>query len=138
MSSRDEKVLCPSAPQEWHGATIFGVVLGTPEAPRVGYLEKPQPASEELLGLAGGVPTTQVMRISAPCAAERCANFISGRCGLIDHIVEVFNPVAEALPPCRIRANCRWWAQHGREACRRCPQIVTDAYASRVPEITIR
>jgi hypothetical protein len=36
--------------------------------------------------------------------------------------------VTESLPPCPIRANCRWWQQEGQEACRRCLQIVRDNF----------
>jgi hypothetical protein len=37
-------------------------------------------------------------------------------------------PVVEQLPHCMLRPNCRWFQQEGREACYRCPQIVTESY----------
>jgi len=46
---------------------VFGVVGGTAEAPRVAWLERPVPVTEELLALAGPVPPAQVMRFAAPC-----------------------------------------------------------------------
>jgi hypothetical protein len=41
-------------------------------------------------------------------------------------IVEGLAPVVNALPPCQIRPTCRWFRQEGRNACLRCPQVVTD------------
>jgi hypothetical protein len=41
-------------------------------------------------------------------------------------VVEKLPAVAEDLPPCSIRRNCRWWQQEGKAACQRCPQIITD------------
>jgi uncharacterized paraquat-inducible protein A len=43
-------------------------------------------------------------------------------------IVEQLPTVTEALPPCAIRRDCRWWQQEGKAACMRCPQVVTDNY----------
>ena len=128
-TSGDKSVLCPSAPPDWSDAKVFGVVLGTADAPRVGYLAEPLPVTEEILALTGSVPATEVLLIVSPCAAGRCATFGNGRCTLVDSIVDRMEVVTDALPPCRIRPTCRWWSQHGPDACRRCPQIVTDARA---------
>jgi hypothetical protein len=37
-------------------------------------------------------------------------------------------PVVEALPPCIIRKECRWYSQEGQVACTRCPGITTVSY----------
>jgi hypothetical protein len=36
--------------------------------------------------------------------------------------------VVDALPPCLIRKECRWYSQEGGAACRRCPEITTVSY----------
>lgn len=56
-------------------SVVFGVVTGTIEKRRIGYLTEPQPASEEVLGLAGPVKPTEVFRIAAPCGGSACAHF---------------------------------------------------------------
>jgi hypothetical protein len=33
--------------------------------------------------------------------------------------------VTDALPSCQIRPTCRWYAEIGRPACLRCPQVMT-------------
>jgi hypothetical protein len=40
-------------------------------------------------------------------------------------IVARLPEVVSSLPPCNIRRTCRWFAQEGGAACRRCPQIST-------------
>jgi hypothetical protein len=32
----------------------------------------------------------------------------------------------DGLPPCSIRPGCMWWRQEGKNACLRCPQVVTE------------
>ena len=41
-------------------------------------------------------------------------------------IVQLLPPVVDGLPACHLRPDCRWWQQEGKEACLRCPQVVTD------------
>jgi hypothetical protein len=36
--------------------------------------------------------------------------------------------VVDALPPCLIRKECRWYSQEGGAASRRCPEITTVSY----------
>jgi hypothetical protein len=33
--------------------------------------------------------------------------------------------VVDILPACQVRRSCRWYAEQGGAACRRCPQVVT-------------
>jgi len=127
MSKESSKQIdCPSAQATTDGARIFGVMTGTPEAHRVGYLTEALPVSEKLLALAGSAKPTQVFRIAAPCANGGCKHFRDNTCNLARRIVEGVPAVVNALPACQIRSTCRWFRQEGKEACFRCPQVMTD------------
>ena len=119
---------CPSAQPEMAGSVVFGVIGGTVEEPRVGYLAEPQPVTEELLKLSAPVKPTEVFRIAAPCAGSACQHFDGTNCRLARRIIRLVPAVVELLPPCRLRPQCRWWQQEGKAACMRCPQIVTEDY----------
>jgi hypothetical protein len=121
---------CPSAQPDMQGATIFGIVGGTAEAPAVAYLREPQSATPEILALSQPVAPTEVFRLAAPCAQHRCQHFDGSSCQLVARIVRSLPPVEERLPPCRLRPTCRWWSQEGKQACLRCPQIVTTDYSA--------
>lgn len=125
MSSADTPLLCPSAQPEMEDAKLFGVVGGAPHARRVAWIEKAVQVSPELLAMSGSVPPAQIMRFAARCESA-CIHFEGHDCRLAARIVAMLDPVVVALPPCVIRADCRWWRQEGREACRRCPQIITE------------
>jgi hypothetical protein len=125
MEPSSRKVLCPSAQPEMTGSVAFGVVGGTAEQPRVVWIEKPVPVTGDLLALTGAVPPTQVLRIAAPCQENACCHFDGTDCRLATKLVQLMPAVAESLPPCRIRPDCRWFQQEGRAACAVCPQIVT-------------
>jgi hypothetical protein len=107
------------------GSLAFGVVGGTAEDPRVAWIEKPVPVTGDLLALTGEVPPTRVLRIAAPCQENACCHFDGTDCRLATKLVQLMPAVAESLPPCRIRPDCRWFQQEGRAACAVCPQIVT-------------
>jgi hypothetical protein len=107
------------------GSVAFGVVGGAAEAPRVAWIERPVPVTEALLALAGPVLPTQVMRFAAACQEKACSHFDGTNCRLATRLVEHLPAVVDALPPCHIRADCRWFRQEGGAACRRCPQVVT-------------
>lgn len=120
--------LCPSAQPHQEGSFVFGVVCGTQENPRIGWLETPLPASRELLSSSAPVRPTEVFRFAAPCAEDKCVHFHAERCRLASQLVTMLSPVVDRLPPCALRVTCRWWCQEGPEACSRCPQVVTEQY----------
>ena len=122
-----EPIQCPSAQPSSEGK-IIGVVTGAPEERRIGYLNEPQPVTEETMALASPIEPTQVFRIASPCMGSDCKHFSSGACSLVKRVVSSLAPVVSTLPPCRIRPTCRWFQQEGREACLRCPQVVTTTY----------
>lgn len=73
------------------------------------------------------------MRFGAPCQTSGCAQWTGTRCGVIDNVLEHLAvdraPVAKTLPPCPIRATCRWYDQTGETACYACDLVVTDQSA---------
>jgi len=126
QTSSSQPIDCPSAQADAKGARIFGMLTGAPDARRVGYLTETQPISEKLLALSGPAKPTELFRIAAPCATNECKHFKGNVCTLAQRIVEGLAPVVNALPPCQIRPTCRWFRQEGRNACLRCPLVVTD------------
>ena len=120
--------LCPSAQPEMQGSLIFGVIGGSIEQPRVGYLAVPRPVGGEPLIATLPVHPTEVFRIAAPCAGTACRHFDGANCRLVTRTVQLLPAASSDMPPCAIRANCRWWLQEGKQACLRCPQIVTRMY----------
>lgn len=122
--------MCPSAQPEMRDARVLGVIGGTSEAPLVSYLNEPVPVSEEILALAGtDRHPADVMRFAARCEESKCCHFDGTNCNLATRIVQILPAVVEALPACLIRADCRWFVQEGRDACLRCPQVVTRNFA---------
>src|SRR5260370_27067563 len=89
MSKESSKQIdCPSAQATEDGARIFGVMTGTPETHRVGYLTEALPVSDDLLALSGPAKPTQLFRIAAPCAGGGCKHFKDNSCSLAKRIVE--------------------------------------------------
>jgi hypothetical protein len=121
-------LLCPSADAEMAGSVIFGIVVGTPEAPHVVHLDRVKPIPPELLALDAPVQPAEIFRIAATCIENGCKHFDGANCRLTERIVDGLPAVTERLPACAIRANCRWWHQEGTAACLRCQQVVRDNY----------
>jgi hypothetical protein len=124
----DKTTLCPSARPESGESVVFGIISGTVAEPRVAYLKQPQPVTDELIAKASPITPAEIFRTAAPCAAKGCQHFDGQDCRLATRIVEKLPAVAEELPPCSIRRDCRWWQQEGKAACMRCPQVITDNY----------
>ncbi|MEH2319607.1 nitrogen fixation protein [Nostoc sp.] len=124
----DKPTLCPSARPESVDSVVFGVVGGTVTQPRIAYLKKPQPITDELIAKASPITPAEIFRTAAVCATKGCQHFDGQDCRLAMRIVEKLPVVAEELPPCSIRRDCRWWQQEGKAACMRCPQVITDNY----------
>ncbi|MFN2606674.1 MAG: hypothetical protein ABR511_02070 [Acidimicrobiales bacterium] len=117
---------CPSAQPDMAAARVFGVRQSGPDGPRTAYLDHAVDAGPELLARAAPAGAPQVLRIAATCEESSCAHFDGTDCGLATRIVTLLPPVVSVLPRCAIRADCRWFAQEGRAACLRCPQVVTE------------
>ncbi|MEH2308242.1 nitrogen fixation protein [Nostoc sp.] len=124
----DKTTLCPSARPESEDSVVFGIISGTVAEPRVAYLKQPQPLTDELIAKANPITPAEIFRTAAPCATKACQHFDGQDCRLATRIIEKLPTVAEELPPCSIRRDCRWWQQEGKAACMRCPQVITDNY----------
>lgn len=125
-SLADDGPLCPSARPEMSGSIVFGVVGGDVDEPRVNYLADPQTVTDDILSLAEPLEPTEVFRFAAPCAGACCRHFDGAQCRLATRVATMLPAVTDKLPRCRIRPSCRWWRQEGADACRRCPQVVSE------------
>lgn len=121
----DRPLDCPSAQPDMPGARVFGIVLGTSEEPQVEYLDAESKINLSRSAAVGKIRATEAFRIAAICETSGCAHFDGRHCTLAQRIVNELPPVVDALPPCTVRASCRWFAEQGTPACLRCPQIVT-------------
>jgi hypothetical protein len=74
-----------------------------------------------------------IFRISARCEQGGCTHFSGHSCALAKRIVDDLPAVVEQLPACQIRPTCRWYHEQGRDACVRCPQVMTYAAESMKP-----
>lgn len=128
QTQTNKTTLCPSAQADSPDSTIFGVITGTVDQPRVTYLKQTQPVTDELVRRSHPVTPTEIFRIASPCATKECLHFDGATCRLAKQVVEKLPGVTEELPPCPIRRDCRWWQQEGKSACLRCPQVITDNY----------
>uniref|UniRef100_A0A2P0ZG96 Nitrogen fixation protein n=1 Tax=[Tolypothrix] sp. PCC 7415 TaxID=373957 RepID=A0A2P0ZG96_9CYAN len=124
----EKTTLCPSARPESEDSVVFGIISGTVVEPRVAYLRQPQAITDELIAKASPITPAEIFRTAAPCATKSCQHFDGQDCRLATRIVEKLPAIAEELPPCAIRRDCRWWQQEGKAACMRCPQVITDNY----------
>jgi len=121
---------CPSAQPDMLEARVIGVLSGSAAEPRIAYLAQEAVIPAAQMPSTPGVDPVEAFRFAARCEDHRCAQHVSGvggggRCGLGARIVAQLDPVVASLPPCTIRATCRWYSEQGREACLRCPQVVT-------------
>ena len=122
---------CPSAPCA-PGTTLLGVVGADGRLQR---LRTPMEVDADFVAAAqhGGAPEAR-MRFAGRCETSGCRQWTGTRCGVIERVLdrlsELGDPQAvDALPPCPIRATCRWFDQRGEPACRACSLVVTDASA---------
>lgn len=120
--------LCPSAQPGMDNCRILGIVEQQGPTPRLVYLEQALLATSEILALAAPLKPTELYRLSATCAEGKCPHFDGAVCRLATRVVQILPAVVDALPPCAIRKDCRWFSQEGGAACRRCPDITTVSY----------
>lgn len=109
-------------------ARVFGIVTGSEAAPEVAWLENVVPVTPELLRKTGGIEPQRILRVAVKCQEAQCVHFDGTNCRLAERVIAHLPAVADGLHPCPIRTTCRWFAQEGRAACSRCPQVVTHTY----------
>jgi hypothetical protein len=115
--------LCPSTTAA-PGTALIGIVGGNG---RVGILGRPLPVDDAFLDAArAGRAPEKRFRFAGPCMRADCRQWSGGRCGVIDRVLAITGETERPLPPCGIRARCRWFAQRGGAACHACPEVVTD------------
>jgi hypothetical protein len=118
---------CPSGRCR-EGAQLIGIVG---HDGILGYISPAMTIDSEFVSRAqaGRAPESR-FRFAEPCVEERCHQWDTDRCGLVDQILA--SPAAPAiaakrvdlLPRCAIRRACRWFSQRGPAACALCPVIV--------------
>ena len=120
--------LCPSAQPEMDNCRVLGVIQHDAAKPMLLYLKEPLAATPEVLAMAAPLKPTEVFRLSGTCATHKCPHFDGADCQLAARIVKMRAPAVDALPPCLIRRDCRWYSQEGGAACLRCPEVTTVTY----------
>lgn len=120
--------LCPSARCE-DGALLIGRVKADG---RVGFLRKALVVNASFVSeaLKGKTPEKR-FRFSSPCAATKCAQWMSGHCTIPERVRQAYDSVGievagEGSDDCPIRTRCRWYAQAGLSACSLCPYVSTE------------
>jgi hypothetical protein len=130
----ESAILCPS----WRceaGASLIGIVLadGT-----VAFSKDRIVIDEAFVEVARrGRSPEKRFRFSSTCKRGACAQWTDGKCGIVDVIIgehrerDANSAEPFVLPECSIRPHCRWHLQAGDEACRACPEVITDRAADR-------
>jgi hypothetical protein len=125
MSHSDVPRTCPSARAE-PGALLLGVIGATG---RMKPLRTAMTVDAGFIAKAreNGAPEAR-MRFANACVKGACAQWTGQHCGVIERVLGHLGlpPAPDALPPCLIRATCRWFAERGGAACGVCDQVVTD------------
>ena len=120
--------LCPSAQPGMDQCRVLGVVNRDGPTPTLEYLNQHLPATPEVLAMAAPLKPTEVFRLAATCAEDKCPHYDGADCRLATRVVQILPAVVDSLPPCIIRKDCRWYTQEGGAACKRCPEITTVTY----------
>ena len=116
--------MCPSSKAQ-SGAQLLGV---RQDDGTVAILPQPLRIDEAFLEIATATaPAEQRFRFTNKCVESGCAQWTGTRCGVADKALSVIDALltSDELPECGIRAQCRWFRQSGRDACKVCPFVIT-------------
>ncbi|MEU1089375.1 hypothetical protein ACFYPN_04440 [Streptomyces sp. NPDC005576] len=119
-----ERLWCPSGMAEAPEAVVLGVRSGPDGS--VTYLAEPVPAADLLPLIPEGMKPTRVLRFASHCESA-CLHRSGNDCTLIEKVRILPEATGTAVPRCHLRTSCKWWAQAGPDACRRCPAVSTAA-----------
>ncbi len=128
MSHADTPRTCPSARAE-PGAVLLGVIGAHG---RMKPLRTAMAVDADFVARAARAgPPEARMRFANACVKGGCAQWTGLHCGVIERVLTHLGtpPAPETLPPCLIRATCRWFAERGGAACGVCDLVVTDTSA---------
>ena len=115
-----------------NGVTLIGIVgedgkvghLASPLVVDDAFVEKTSPENNQ------GVPAERRFRFSGTCAESKCGQWTGSACGVIgrvmEHLEEAKVMLEDRIPPCTIRASCRWYNQREEKACMACSFVITD------------
>jgi hypothetical protein len=133
----DSTILCPSWSCE-AGASLIGIVLANGS---VAFSKDRIVIDAAFVETARqGRSPEKRFRFSSTCKRAGCVQWTDGKCGIVDRVIgehqtaEPANAISEPflLPDCPIRPQCRWHLQAGDEACRACPEVMTDERAETI------
>jgi hypothetical protein len=124
----ESSILCPSWKCE-PGASLIGIVLpnGT-----VAFSKERIVIDDAFVQIARqGRSPEKRFRFSSTCKRAACIQWADNRCGIADLVANVHQSRTVSvepfeLPECPIRPQCRWHLQRGDDACRVCPEVITD------------
>lgn len=131
-TTANSTILCPSWSCE-AGASLIGIVLGDGS---VAFSKERIVVDAAFVEVARqGRSPEKRFRFSSTCKRGGCVQWTDGKCGIVERVVSEHEDRASArsepfvLPECSIRPQCRWHLQAGDDACRACPEVITDAGA---------
>jgi hypothetical protein len=117
-------VMCPSA-RCTRGALLLGIVQADGS---VAIASQALTVTDEFVAktAAQPVPAEERFRFASPCQRGLCKQWQNGACQIVELAII---RGGDGPPPisCAIRDQCRWHLQRGPEACRVCPELITDA-----------
>jgi hypothetical protein len=122
---------CPVARPDMADARPFGIVSDAAGPTRIAFFKKTTLGGFAWRGHFSSVEASRALRFGARCAEHGCAHYDGRHCALGDHVDRHLGPVVDQLPPCLIRASCRWFAERGAGVCLRCPQVFSSAMSPR-------
>lgn len=107
-------------------SSVLGVICEVDGQAFLHHLADKVAVTPDVLALAGTASVGHVFRIAAACATSACSHFDGEDCRLASKLIHGATDRVKALPPCRIRRNCRWYVQEGKAACFVCPLILSE------------
>ena len=121
-----KKILCPSHRCE-EGSILLGIVNSEGI---IEFINDTLYINKSFVDKAKtGKKPEKRFRFANLCITKGCMQWTGRDCGLITNImnyVENKNLLSPKLTKCTIRAECRWFIEHGSTACKVCPIVITE------------
>lgn len=122
-----KKILCPSSKCDT-GSILLGIVK---KDGRISFVQEKILVDKEFVKIShGGRKPEKRFRFASECIESGCGHWKNGQCRVINEVIGLLEEkqefMSDSLPACSIRSECRWFQQRGAEACRVCPEIITD------------